>query len=122
MISDITDKNPDIFLNKELILRKENSLPPYERFIALIITGNNQKILERESIRFKNFIKKSIKGEILGPVEAPIYRLKKKFRMRLLVRGKKTSKLQNSLRSVIKKFKFPIGLKLTVDVDPISFN
>ncbi len=42
--------------------------------------------------------------------------------MRLLVRGKKTSKLQNSLRSVIKKFKFPIGLKLTVDVDPISFN
>ncbi len=77
MISDITDKNPDIFLNKELILRKENSLPPYERFIALIITGNNQKILERESIRFKNFIKKSIKGEILGPVEAPIYRLKK---------------------------------------------
>ena len=79
MISDITDKNPDIFLNKELILRKENSLPPYERFIALIITGNNQKILERESIRFKNFIKKSIKGEILGPVEAPIYRLKKKI-------------------------------------------
>ncbi len=122
MITDITDKNPDIFLNKELILRKENSLPPYERFIALIITGNNQKILERESIKFKNFIKKSIKGEILGPVEAPIYRLKKKFRMRLLVRGKKTSKLQNSLRSVIKKFKFPIGLKLTVDVDPISFN
>ncbi len=122
MIADITDKNPDIFLNKELILRKENSLPPYERFIALIITGNNQKILERESIKFKNFIKKSIKGEILGPVEAPIYRLKKKFRMRLLVRGKKTSKLQNSLRSVIKKFKFPIGLKLTVDVDPISFN
>ena len=122
MISDITNKNPDIFLDKELELRKLNNLPPFQRFIALIITGKEEKSLEREAIKFKNFIKNSVEGKVLGPVSAPIFRLKKKFRVRLLIRGKKFLKVQNSLAKIISKFKFSSGIKLTVDVDPINFN
>ena len=122
MISDITNKNPDIFLDKELELRKSNNLPPFQRFVALIITGNDEKILEKEAIRFKNFIENVVQGKVLGPVNAPIFRLKKKFRVRLLIRGKKSLKVQCSLSNVISKFKFISGIKLTVDVDPINFN
>jgi primosomal protein N' (replication factor Y) len=122
MISDITNKNPDIFLDKELEVRRQNNLPPFQRFIALIITGSNEKDLEKEAFKFKNFVKKSVEGKILGPVNAPIFRLKKKYRVRLLVRGKKSLKVQNSLAKMISKFKFPSGMKLTVDVDPINFN
>ena len=107
---------------KELELRKLNNLPPYQRFIALIVTGNDENVLEKESLRFKNFIEKTLEGKILGPVNAPIFRLKKKFRIRLLVRGKKSLKVQSSLTKIISKFKFASGLKLTVDVDPINFN
>ena len=122
MISDITNKNPDIFLDKELELRKSNNLPPFQRFVALIITGNDEKILEKEAIRFKNSIQSAVYGKVLGPVNAPIFRLKKKFRVRLLIRGKKSLKVQSSLSNVISKFKFISGIKLTVDVDPINFN
>ena len=122
MISDITNKNPDIFLDKELELRKSNNLPPFQRFVALIITGNDEKILEKEAIRFKNFIESAVHGKVLGPVNAPIFRLKKKFRVRLLIRGKKSLKVQSSLSNLISKFKFISGIKLTVDVDPINFN
>ena len=122
MISDITNKNPDIFLDKELELRKSNNLPPFQRFVALIVTGNDEKILEKEAIRFKNFIESAVYGKVLGPVNAPIFRLKKKFRVRLLIRGKKSLKVQSSLSNVISKFKFISGIKLTVDVDPINFN
>jgi primosomal protein N' (replication factor Y) len=122
MISDITNKNPDIFLDKELELRKSNNLPPFQRFVALIITGNDEKILEKEAIRFKNFIESVVHGKVLGPVNAPIFRLKKKFRVRLLIRGKKSLKVQSSLSNLISKFKFIGGIKLTVDVDPINFN
>ena len=122
MISDITNKNPDIFLDKELELRKSNNLPPFQRFVALIVTGNDEKILEKEAIRFKNFIESAVHGKVLGPVNAPIFRLKKKFRVRLLIRGKKSLKVQSSLSNVISKFKFISGIKLTVDVDPINFN
>ena len=122
MISDITNKNPDIFLDKELELRKSNNLPPFQRFVALIVTGNDEKILEKEAIRFKNFIESTVHGKVLGPVNAPIFKLKKKFRVRLLIRGKKSLKVQSSLSNLISKFKFIGGIKLTVDVDPINFN
>jgi len=122
MISDITNKNPDIFLNKELEIRKLNNLPPFQRFIALIITGKKENFLEEEAIKFKNFIQNSVDGKVLGPVSAPIFRIKRKFRVRLLIRGKKSLKIQNSLAKIISKYKFPSGIKLTVDVDPINFN
>ena len=67
-------------------------------------------------------IKNEIYGKVLGPVSAPIFRLKRKYRVRLLIRGPKTLKLQSSLASIISKYKFSSGIKLSVDVDPINFN
>jgi len=122
MISDITDKNPEIFLDKEIEIRKKNSLPPFQRFISLILTGENEVKLETEAMKFKLAIENKIYGKILGPVSAPIFRLKRKYRVRLLIRGSKTLKLQNSLASIISRYKFSSGIKLSVDVDPISFN
>ncbi len=122
MISEITDKNPEIFLDKEVEIRKKNDLPPFQRFISLILTGENQNKLEKEAIKFKLCLQNKIYGKILGPVSAPIFRLKRRYRVRLLVRGPKTLKLQNSLASIISKYKFYPGIKLSVDVDPISFN
>ena len=122
MILDITNKNPDIFLKKELELRKKNNLPPYQRFISLIITSNDEKKLQKQSAKFKNYIQNKLDGLVLGPVNAPIYKIRKNFRVRLLIRGKKSLKIQNSLSLAIKNFKFDKGIKLSVDVDPISFN
>tara|TARA_Y100001970_G_scaffold281502_1_gene392408 strand:- start:3476 stop:5428 length:1953 start_codon:yes stop_codon:yes gene_type:complete len=122
MILDITNKDPDIFLNKELELRRMNKLPPFERFISLIITGSNEKILENNCLNFKKHLDDKIKCKILGPVNAPLYKLKKKFRSRLLIRSDKKTSIQESLSKIIPKFKFSKGIKLIVDVDPINFN
>ena len=122
MISDLTNSNPDIFLNKELDIRKRNKLPPFQRFISLILTGENETKLEKEAYNFKSFIENKLSGKILGPVNAPIFRLKKKYRIRLLIRGAKTLNLQNSLATAIPNYKFQPGIKLLVDVDPINFN
>ena len=122
MISDITNKNPDIFLTKELELRKKNNLPPYQRFISLIITSNDEKKLQKQSFEFKNYIQTKLDDLVLVPVNAPIYKIRKNFRVRLLIRGKKSLKVQNSLSLAIQNFKFAKGIKLSVDVDPINFN
>ena len=122
MISDLTNSNPNIFLDNELDIRKKNQLPPFQRFISLILTGNNEKRLEAEAFKFKTFIKSKIIGKILGPVNAPLFRLKNKYRIRFLIRGAKTLKLQNSLAAAIPNYKFQPGIKLSVDVDPINFN
>ena len=122
MILEITNKNPDIFLKRELEIRKKNKLPPYQRFISLIMTGENQKKLEKEAYDFKNYLENKIEGNILGPVEAPIFRLKRNFRVRFLIRGSKSMKLQNAIAKSVPKYKFSKGIKLSVDVDPINFN
>ena len=122
MISEITNSNPDIFLDRELQIRKKNKLPPYERFISLILTGENEQKLEKDAFYFKTFIENKISAKILGPVNAPIFRLKRKFRVRLLIRGSKSLRLQNSISELISKYKFSNGIKLSVDVDPINFN
>ena len=44
------------------------------------------------------------------------------YRIRLLISGAKTLKLQNSLATAIPNYKFQPGIKLSVDVDPINFN
>ena len=122
MITDITNDNPEIFLEKELELRKLNALPPFQRFISLIITGLNEKKTEQEANRFKIYIEKILDGKVLGPVNSPIFRIRKKFRVRLLIRSKKTLNIQKKLAFLISNFKFLNGIKLTVDVDPINFN
>ena len=63
-----------------------------------------------------------MKQEILGPVNAPIFRINKKFRCRLLLRVPKKNIIQKQLNLCMDKIKLSTGIKLTVDVDPISFN
>ena len=94
VIDQITNKDPFKFLEHELSLRKQNNLPPYERFISLILSSENEKKLDQESLRLKKIITNSINEKILGPVNAPIFKINQKFRSRLLIRAKKTSKIQ----------------------------
>jgi len=122
VINQMTNEDPFIFLNRELELRKKNNLPPFERFISLILTSSNEKKLKKESFNLKEHLSKLINEKILGPVEAPIYKIKRKYRQRILIRAKKNSKIQKNLRILLDKYKLPLEIKLTVDVDPISFN
>ena len=122
MIAQITNINPNIFLEKELEIRKINNLPPFERFVSIILSGKNEKKLEKEAYKLRDHLEKYLNARILGPVSAPIYKIKKNFRYRLLIRSKKNVQIQKDLSLSLKNFKFSSGIKLTVDVDPISFN
>ena len=86
------------------------------------MTSDNELKLEKEAYRLRDQLMNKIEGKILGPVNAPIYRIRKKFRNRLLIRAKKSAKVQNLLATVLKNYKLSSGIKLTVDVDPITFN
>ena len=122
ILLNISKKNPHQFLLNEIELRKKNKLPPFYRFISIIITGKNEKQTINEALKVKNQITKVIKEEILGPVNAPIFKLNQKYRCRLLLRSKKNILIQKKLAKILRKIKIYSGIKLTVDVDPITFN
>ena len=107
---------------KEIELRKRNKLPPFCRFISLIVIGKKESKTFNEALKIKNQIIKYVKEEILGPVNAPIFKINQKYRCRLLIRSSKNILVQKKIAKALKKIKIPYGIKLTVDVDPISFN
>ena len=122
IINQITNNDPFIFLDSELKLREKNNLPPYERFVSLILTSSNERSLEKESMDIKKMLSETLNDKILGPVNAPIYRVRRKYRQRLLIRSKKSSNIQKRLSEILITYKLPKEIKLTVDVDPITFN
>ena len=121
-LKDITSSDPYDYLEKELNLRKLNNLPPFQRFISIILSSEDEKTLDEESLKLQKVLKRNLKAEILGPVNAPIYKIKKKYRNRLLIRASKSYKIQKFLAKTLNDFKFSKKIKLSVDVDPISFN
>ncbi len=118
----ISKNDPEAFLRKELILRKDKKLPPFYRLISLIISGKDEKLIMKFSTHIKFQLPKMKRIDILGPVFAPIAKLNKKYRCRILIRCPKNIFLQKHLSQSLNKIKIVPGIKLEVDVDPVNFN
>ncbi len=121
-LKNILENDPDRFLEDEISLRKEKNLPPFSRLIALIISSNNERdgVLEAQKIKRNLSILKY--AEIMGPVSSPIFKIKNKYRTRLLLRSKNNLFIQKDIAKILKKINLSKRIKLTVDVDPLNFS
>ena len=118
----ISKNDPMAFLKKELSLRKEKKLPPFYRLLSLIISGSSELLIMKFATNIKSKLPKIDEVNILGPVFAPIPRLRKKYRCRILIRYPKNLFIQKYLSESLNKIKILSGIKLEVDVDPINFS
>ena len=64
---------------------------------------------------------KDYEVEIFGPADARISKIRKKFRIRVLLKSAKAVAIQGLLKGALKKVTPPSGVTLTIDVDPINF-
>ena len=120
-LKDVLENNPEKFLSNELKVRKNNNLPPYTRLIALIVSANSSQDSFRAAQEIKKKLSNLIELDVLGPVNSPIFRVKKKFRTRLLLRSKNSNLIQKKVGKIIENLTISKKIKLTVDVDPINF-
>ena len=109
------------FYKEELDFRKNANLPPFSKLISIIVSGPNRFAVEKVCRNLKSsfIIQDSI--YIYGPVTAPIFRIRNKFRMRLLIKYDGKLSPQEFLMKWIDKNKTEANIKLEVDVDPINF-
>ncbi len=121
-LSDILENNPEKFLEEESCLRKEKKLPPFSRLIAFIVESNNEKesFLEAQKIKKNLLLLKDI--EVMGPVTSPIFKIKNKYRTRLLLRSQNNVFVQKKISIILKNLNISKKIKLTVDVDPLNFS
>ena len=122
VLLNISKNDPHAFLQKELLLRKEKKLPPFYRLISLIISGKNELLIMKFATSIKSKLPQIKEVNVLGPVLAPIAKLKKKYRCRILIRYPKNLFIQKYLSQSLNKIKIASGIKLEVDVDPTNFS
>ena len=122
ILLNVSKNDPHAFLQKELSLRKHKKLPPFYRLISLIISGKNETLIMKSATNIKSKLPKMNEVSILGPVSAPITKLKKKYRCRILIKYPKNLFIQKYLSQSLNKIKIASGIKLEVDVDPVNFS
>ena len=120
-LNNLIKNNAEKFLENELVLRKKNKLPPFSRLIAIIISSTKKELSFRGAQEIKNKLNIFDELEVMGPVESPISKVKKKFRSRLLLRFKNSELLQKKIANLLNNLKISSKIKLTVDVDPVNF-
>jgi primosomal protein N' (replication factor Y) len=116
------------FAAEEIENRAMLSYPPLGKLVGIRIQSTQlNKVIETSrlmSVRFKNLQAKYIQQfgdvEFLGPVEAPISKLRGMFRYQALVKTNSSSKIHQVLKMLISDEEWVLaGVRIVVDVDPI---
>ncbi len=117
------------FFDKELGLREQLGYPPFSHLTCLRLKGNNKTKTAEVALSVTQEIKNILVGWpkrgkeilVLGPVEAPISKLKGKYRWQILLKGKNISLMQHLISGVERRLKKELkgsGVHLISDVDP----
>lgn len=117
----LKDNNRDAFLAEEIQARQLLKMPPYGKLVAIIVSSKNNALAYQTA---KNIVQKApfMDGlDVLGPVTAPIAKLRDKYRYRLLIKTNKTFKIQNVLQNWLNQVKIPTIVDVRIDIDPYSF-
>jgi primosomal protein N' (replication factor Y) len=111
----------DAFLEQEARTRERNGTPPFGRLAAIILAGIDAAIV-RETGRALALAALSAHGlTVWGPAPAFYQVLRGRTRERLLVQAEKTIDIQAYLRTWLAAVKIPNSVRLTIDIDPMSF-
>ncbi len=110
------------FFKEEIRSRRELGYPPYFHLINLILRGKKkEKVISAAKALAKSLKKKKPKGiTLVGPAPLSIPKLRGSFRWHLMLKAKEVSLMNEHLRKVLESFKGLGGVRLTVDVDPIT--
>lgn len=111
----------DDFLEVEAAAREAAKMPPFSRLAGIIVSGRDEAQVTAVSRQLGQSSPHGTGILTLGPADAPMYRLRGKYRRRLLVRADKPIDLQKAVAHWIETQKIPSAVRVQVDIDPQSF-
>lgn len=121
VIQSLAAQDRDGFAAAELDGRASLGFPPYGRLAAIILSGDNEAKLQEASRTLARAVPQADGVEVWGPAPAPLYRLRGTYRLRFLVKTRRTVSIQAVVASWLEQVKLPSSIRLTVDVDPYAF-
>jgi len=127
------------FYDTQIEERQKNELPPFTKQIAIVVSGGDKN----QTLQAANILKKHLEQaaqhildggfskdleegietfvQVLGPAEAHIFYIKKKFRYRLLIVSSKNISMQPPIKKVLKGLDLK-NSSITIKTDTTPFN
>ena len=111
----------DGFYAREAEARRPGNWPPYGRLAALIVSAETA---DAADLTARDLGRAAPRGEgllVLGPAPAPLAILRGRHRRRLLLKTRRDVAVQPLLRVWLGQVQAPRGVRVDIDVDPVSF-
>lgn len=106
------------FVQRELLIRKELSYPPFGRLVLFGIQSKNENILQKQTEIFANFLRtRTDRVEVLGPSSAPLARIRDVYRYQVLLKSMDRRVLHALVQQAM-SFPWDAGIRVHIDVDP----
>jgi primosomal protein N' (replication factor Y) len=114
------------FVDQEMTHRRAHNYPPYQRLARLIVRSRDQQaasdFAERLAAMFheaqKQLGPEGTTLRLLGPAEAPVFRLKGYYRYHFQLQSPSAGTLHRLLRAMVPAVRAPNEVEFTLDVDP----
>ena len=109
------------FAELELADRRSFGYPPFGRMARVLVEGKDKQAVWARIHEVTAAAKRAVRdtaAQILGPAEAPITRLKQRYRCHSVIKAPKVSLLHQALRAVERKR--VKGTQVIIDVDPVA--
>ncbi len=122
IIQSLVNYDEKNFVKHELQHRRMMDMPPFSRLCAIIISSKyEQKLIDFVAKLVQQApVAKEIK--ILGPAPAMHYKIRGKFRYRILLKCKKNVNIQHYVKHWLKQISAPSFIHIKIDIDPYYFH
>ena len=111
----------DAFYAQEIEARKRVAAPPFGRLAAIILASHDGNAVRETGRALARAAPKAHGVKVWGPTPAFYQLLRGRTRERLLVQAERSVDIQAYLRAWLARVKIPNAVRLTVDIDPVSF-
>ncbi len=116
----------EAFYASEIEVRVRSSYPPFGRLASLVVSGPDRPSTEGFARRLCAAAPHVDEVRVLGPAEAPIAVVRGRHRFRVLIKAPRAYDLSGYMRDWLRhapkaETKPATGIKVEVDIDPMSF-
>jgi primosomal protein N' (replication factor Y) len=109
------------FMAREAENRRPGHWPPFGRLAALIVSAESAEAADAVASALGRTAPHGAGIAVLGPAPAPLAVLRGRHRRRLLLKTRRDIAVQPLLRQWLAEVPIPRNVRVTVDVDPVSF-
>ncbi len=109
------------FYREELAQREAAGMPPYGRMVALICSAKDPAALDMATTHLARAAPSAPEVLVLGPAEPPLALVRGQHRRRFLVIAPRAIPVQSLVRDWLGRVRLPSSVRVSVDVDPVSF-